>query len=453
MRYHGNYCGPNWSAGKHQPSVVSDVPAVDEFDESCRVHDAAYATDADLELADWAFAADNLASGNPKRMLAGSLVGVQGLVRSIDRYITKLPTTEYLSPAMNKKVNLRGASAPQNPSAKAQINTVVAPAAYGSIVRGRKAVTMKKDNTGISLSVSTCLGRPAAANQVTVPELAGLIYINPVSLGNDEIANMTRVYQKYRIREATLRFRAFQGTTVGGEVLLVSNDDPNYRPISTAVGSTFYQRSLATQYSCMTPLWSSIDMELHVDQGWKVCDNSNSTTLEEFASGVVYIYSDGANSIPGFYVVDMTIDFEGLRFNPRSLISGSYQGLGLRVATTAPAPTLGADGVIGIPSSTIGDIYAVVLSTTSATFGVGITAATLYALSSGSGTLPFVITGSTLVYARAISTSTANLFATYDAAVGSDVSDKLLFGVTTATTSTFPCTVVTQLRNSTQPGV
>lgn len=37
--YHGNYCGPNYSAGKFQTSVAnSDVPAVDAFDETCKRH-------------------------------------------------------------------------------------------------------------------------------------------------------------------------------------------------------------------------------------------------------------------------------------------------------------------------------------------------------------------------------------------------------------------------------
>lgn len=448
MRYHGNYCGPNWSAGRHQPSVVSDIAATDEFDQTCKVHDAAYATGSDLETADYTFAADNLYTGSPKRMLAGMLVGIQGIGRSIDRL-----TTYQTQRMTQKKVNLRGASTTPTTGAKTPVSAVAAPATIGSIMRGQTPLTVKKDSTSISLSVSTCVGRVPAANQSTFPELVAMQYLNPLTLGNDEVQNMVRVYQRYRIKSATIMYRPFQGTNTGGEFIIVSNDDPNYKPINTSIGSAFYQKSLATQYSILSPLWCPAEMPLHVDTGWKVCDNANSTTLEEFSSGVVYAYSDGATSIPGFLVINMAIDFEGLRFNPRNLISGSYLGLGTRTSSTVPAPTLGADGTISFSTMTIGDIYAVVLSSTSASFGVGITSSTLYALSSGSGTNPFTITGSTLVYARAVSTSSANLFSTYDAAVGSDVSDKLLFGVTTATTSTFPCTVITQLRNSTQPGV
>jgi hypothetical protein len=44
MRAHGNWCGPNWTAGKHKPtSELTDedrnVPAIDALDEACKAHD------------------------------------------------------------------------------------------------------------------------------------------------------------------------------------------------------------------------------------------------------------------------------------------------------------------------------------------------------------------------------------------------------------------------------
>lgn len=44
MKY-GNYCGPNWSDGKQQPSVEKGTTQpVDGFDAACQKHDSAYAT-------------------------------------------------------------------------------------------------------------------------------------------------------------------------------------------------------------------------------------------------------------------------------------------------------------------------------------------------------------------------------------------------------------------------
>ena len=79
--FHGNYCGPNYSAGKFQPSVAdSPVPAVDAFDETCKRHDAAYARGEDLRQADLRFFRENIGRSR-KRTLAAMAVGLQGLLR------------------------------------------------------------------------------------------------------------------------------------------------------------------------------------------------------------------------------------------------------------------------------------------------------------------------------------------------------------------------------------
>jgi len=461
MRFHGNYCGPNWSAGRYQPSVVSDVPAVDEFDKTCRVHDAAYATGQDLLAADGAFYDANIGRGY-KRSLAALAVKTQQLARSLTRNkIIIAPNNNFQSimpqrlrgsnPKKNTNKNVakppNGVTTPNTRSA----TTVSAPAAMGSVIRGTVAKTLKKSSNGIHMDVSVCNGRLNAAVQTTVPELVGMQYLMPVALGNDEVQNMTRVYQRFRILSATAHFRSFQGTDSGGEVIIVSNDDPNYRPINTESNSSFYQRALSAKHAIMTPLWMSTSLPLDVDSGWKVCDNCNSTTLEEFCSGVVYYYVDGSTRLPGYVIVDLRIEFEGLRFNSRNLISGSYLGLAAKVSLTVVNPTIAAKATITGANFTPGDIYAVQLSTTGATFGTGVTASSLWDISSGSGTIDYTITGSIILYCRASTTTSLRAYVTYDACLGDDDGDGLIGGVTTTTTSTFPSSYITQLRNSAQP--
>lgn len=353
--------------------------------------------------------------------------------------------------------HLRGAKAPQataalNRNSKAtNLTQVAAPAALGSQIRGSAAFTRARNKTSIALDVSVCVGKPSAATQTAIPELLAVQYLMPVCLGNDEVQNMTRVYQHYRITRAQAHYRPFQGTANGGEAIMISNDDPNYRPVNTTGNAGFYQRALSSKHSVLTPLWCPVSMDLAIDKRWKVCDNSNSTTIEEFCSGVLFFYSDGTGNIPGYLMIDLSIEFEGLRFNSRNLISGSYQGLGIRQSTQVLTTTANADIVLTGAGYTAGDVYTVVLSTTAATFGAGLTAATIFTISSGSGTIAFTITGSTLIYARASSTTALTLYTTYDSALGGDTSDKLIGGLTVALASTFPCTIVTQLRNSTQP--
>jgi hypothetical protein len=319
------------------------------------------------------------------------------------------------------------------------------------VMRGSASRNQRKSANGVTLDVSVCIGRPGGANQGSVPELLGVQYLMPVTLGNDEVQNMTRVYQHYRITRASIQFRPFQGTNAGGEVIMISNDDPNYRPINTAGNSAFYQRALTSNHSILTPIWCAEQMQLAVDKGWKVCDNCNSTTIEEFCSGVVYLYVDGSTLTPGYFLVDMSIEFEGLRFNARNLISGSFQGLGVRQNVQFFSTIAGADAQLTGTGFTVGDVYALTLSTTGASFGAGHAPNNIFLLTSSGGTIPFTITGSTVLYARAGSSTTVSLFTTYDSAIGGDTSDKLIYQFTLATGCAFPTTVVTQLRNSTQP--
>lgn len=81
MRYHGNWCGPNWSNAKRQRSTSVWGWAKDDFDRSCRLHDWAYATSgADLAEADAVFAQQNRGRGW-KRSLAASYMEFQGKLR------------------------------------------------------------------------------------------------------------------------------------------------------------------------------------------------------------------------------------------------------------------------------------------------------------------------------------------------------------------------------------
>ncbi len=83
FKLHGNYCGPGWSAGRWQRSVISDLEPIDEFDETCKRHDEEYARGDDLYSADMEFAQENILSLSPFRVVSGIGVGVQGALRGV----------------------------------------------------------------------------------------------------------------------------------------------------------------------------------------------------------------------------------------------------------------------------------------------------------------------------------------------------------------------------------
>jgi len=83
FRYHGNYAGPGWSAGRYQRSVArSKVKPIDEFDRTAQQHDRAYALNKNLKEADYKFYKQNVGKG-VKRTLAALAVGTQGFLRTV----------------------------------------------------------------------------------------------------------------------------------------------------------------------------------------------------------------------------------------------------------------------------------------------------------------------------------------------------------------------------------
>jgi len=89
VAYHGNWCGPGWSGGRYQNSVLYGSAPVDGFDMSCRTHDRAYYSGKRLREADLEFAQENIGYHkkdsfyiNMKRNVAGLTVLTQGLTRA-----------------------------------------------------------------------------------------------------------------------------------------------------------------------------------------------------------------------------------------------------------------------------------------------------------------------------------------------------------------------------------
>lgn len=231
MKYHGNYCGPNWSAGKYQSSVVDwEVPAVDEFDETCRIHDGAYANRADLRAADLEFARANL-SLNPKRLGAALLVGAQGLSRSRDINKSKHPTQT--NTTNNKMVNIemvkRDTRPTQNlrriPPKPARPSAVTArlnpqsrnvPAAY------MHKVSLEAPIVGISNGFTT------VSHKALLKPLVGTTGYNPFTLAcNPGMAQsfpwgsrLARSYDKYRFTKLKYYYRPVCATTQVGVVMM-----------------------------------------------------------------------------------------------------------------------------------------------------------------------------------------------------------------------------------------
>jgi len=88
MKIYGNYCGPNYSGGRHIGSIRKGIRAIDSTDRSCERHDRAYArarTGKARSLADKRFVADNYGKGALRTGMALA-VGLQQRIRDSTGY-------------------------------------------------------------------------------------------------------------------------------------------------------------------------------------------------------------------------------------------------------------------------------------------------------------------------------------------------------------------------------
>lgn len=113
VRYHGNWCGPNWTAGQYKPTsdlTLSDrsVPAVDALDQACKDHDIDLhdaETPEDVEQANEKFIAAAAKQGL-RGKAAAALVSLAGPSKP-----TRMARTPYDRPTKHRySKKLRGAA-------------------------------------------------------------------------------------------------------------------------------------------------------------------------------------------------------------------------------------------------------------------------------------------------------------------------------------------------------
>jgi len=300
MKYHGNYCGPYWSAGKAQPSVISDVPAVDEFDNTCRVHDAHYAHGSNLSLADAQFFNDNIGCGL-KRSVAAIAVKAQQLVRDLTRSkILNQPNQP--TQIMTKTRNLRGVkpkamsqSKPPKPSAarnSAALSSV--PAAYGFTIRMQKP---RVDRVGDKARI---IGADFASTVVvsttsTTYEPAASVLINPCFFQSAMLGSLARTYEKFRVKRATLQYVPQVATSTAGQLIFCSSSDVK-QPFINGSSTTFLSRALSQENAVACPLWKETMMDLPCSDTWYTVDPFVDDDFSDSITQEVQVYCTGTSA-------------------------------------------------------------------------------------------------------------------------------------------------------------
>lgn len=341
MFHYGNWCGPGWSNGQKRASVRGTAPAVDEFDETCRQHDFAYADSSDLRSADLLFARSNIGKGFTRTM-AAMAVGIQGLTRSIDKFdpqniqkMTKIINDKTMKPAGSKKGNLRGSNPPpaRSPTLKAGISQLMAPASIGTTIRATKPVLTRGADTS-RMTGRDFLGTVEGEGVATFG-LGKSALLSPAYFASTFLGNIARSYEQYRWNKLVVHYVPKVPTSVTGQIVLCSQrsaSEPGLQPES----GTFLQRAMSQGNAVFSPLWVATQIEIDCDGEFKLIDPGTTVDIDDCIHEELQVYTQvNSSQQVGYLFVEYDVTFKEPIYQPHSTLFPIPSGPGVRTIVQA----------------------------------------------------------------------------------------------------------------------
>jgi len=330
---YGNYCGPYWSDGAFQTSVVGTMKPVDEFDETCMVHDAHYARAGDLKLADYEFARANIGRG-VLRTAAGLVVGSQGFLRRGSRsgapnIKRNTPNTlnileSNMQSNSSKNNSLRGKqgkkqSNPRQTSSKSevQVATHAVPATIGTTIRMVRPIVVRNGNTA-RITGRDFLGTVSVAATTTFG-VSTTALLSPAYFASAFLGNLCRSYESYRWDKLRIHYVPACSTSTTGSVVLASSHAVT-QPALSGESSNFLPRALTQGNASMGPLWEHgyIDIDCTSRQ-WRLVDPTSSVDLDDNIHEELQVYYSASSSlVAGYLLAEYTCSFNEPVYQPHS---------------------------------------------------------------------------------------------------------------------------------------
>lgn len=320
MRYHGNYCGPDWSDGKHQQSVVGSTKPIDVFDKTCQDHDSAYALGYDKETADYKFFQSNILAG-PKEAVAAVLVGTQGVVRTIDRllynqispYITfpKMPKTQTNNtPKLRSKAKIGQTSASSKkaaaPTSHVALTTV--PAAYGFSLRMKQPTIKRTSNTASIIGADYAGTVFGTLGSEYSP--AASVLLNPIYFNSGMLGSLARTFEKFRFVRAVVQYVPSVPTSTQGQVIMTSTRTVK-EPFIASSSSTFLSRALSQGNAVAMPVWKDESITIECGSAWNVVDALIDGDLDDCIQEEVQVYATcEATLTTGILILHYEVEFK-----------------------------------------------------------------------------------------------------------------------------------------------
>jgi hypothetical protein len=464
MKVHGNYCGPNWSNGRHQPSVVGDMSPADEFDETCRIHDAQYALDGDLVAADLNFAWSNLGKGFLPTV-AAMVVGAQGSFRAIDKYRPKFiqKEKEQMTPRLrgtprkvpngsqskNKNQKTTGKPPSRGPQLGLEVSRQFAPASIGSSIR---AVPPRLSRT---VDTARIVGRDfigtVEGQGVSTFGVGKSALLNPAYFYSTQLGNLARSFERYRWNKLRIHYVPKVATSAVGQIIMCSSRSVS-EPCLQPEAGTFLPRAMSQGNAVFSSLWTPAYIDIDVSPEFKLVDPTTTTDLDDSIHEELQVYTQiSVAAQVGYLFAEYDCSFEEPIYTPHSTAIPIYTGpgarttLALNAAVTIPGDTLALTDTASssiFASAVVGTIYRAVLDLQGSTTPGGTTFAnalqvnhflhgTTAVVTTTSANLPIV--GGLTLYITNYSTGVATAYTSLEAAVAGSGSGQVF--IRTATTS------------------
>jgi hypothetical protein len=486
---YGNYCGPYWSAGKWQTSVVDDsVEPVDDLDSHCRDHDAVYATGGDLETADIDFARRTVGKGSlPTAM--GLLVGTQGLSRRAIKRMSKgsklrgsnkmlykdrdieskdifTRASDFDFEVVDMPPRWRGNSKPKpsvptpavlkapvievpvkrkplpvnNTTGKGNLN--FAPVAMGGVVRSnmRRVIHEKYQNARIAGSSYGSRCNIRNSSSVRQYYLCSVIPMNPAHFTDRFAEIYSGMFEKYRFKNLEIEYFSESPTSVAGGIVICYVEDVA-ATLPTELNGGVLQQTMSQMNATWTNVWNHVHgVKVPLpDTRWRFTNTTVGKSLNDMYAGYIVAYMDvpaGTTDFGGNLAVHYDVEFES-----RTLVQPTNvpRSPGARAIFNIGSGTAGALVVCSLNTLAgvihVGGVGMAYVDTLDSTLGTG--PASFDALLSTQGAKGNVqlTSGSPIFFALHDVTGTVgNLYPDYESAVTD--SNEIIYQTTT-TTDTF----------------
>lgn len=383
MRIHGNYCGPNWSNGRHQPSVVGNMPSTDEFDETCKLHDAQYALNGDLADADFDFAWSNFGKGFLPT-IAAMAVGAQGTIRAIDKYRPKFIKEKEEEMTSRLRGTPRKPNGVQNKNNKIQKNQKVgvstgtpqlglevrrtfAPTSIGSSLRAVPSRVTR------SLDSARIVGRDfigtVEGQGVSTFGLGKSALLSPAYFYSTQLGSLCRSFERYRWNRLRIHYVPKVATSAVGQIVLCSSRSVS-EPCLKPEAGTFLPRAMSQGNAVFSALWTPAYIDIDTSPEFKLVDPTTTVDLDDTIHEELQVYTQISSAAQvGYLFAEYDCSFEEPIYTPHSNALPIYTGPGQRVVLTHAAAVNAPSAMVQFidPTTTVfsgavdGTVYRAVL--------------------------------------------------------------------------------------------